>query len=484
MISVFEPLESESEPMDKKKIGVIAGALAAIVVIAVAVSFYAKGDHRGPSVTVASGFEIGYGERIGLFDLVTAVSDQSDYTIAITGGGNVAADGRSTSFDQTGPAQVEITAVDELGHKTVKSVDITITDTKPPMLLAKDITISLGDPVDYHTGVTAEDAMDGNLTSQIQVDTSQVDETKAGLYPVIYSVTDSSGNQAIVQTMLRIQSPEAETITLSQQTLALEGNGHYQLAATVEPRAWAGTLQWTSSDEQIAVVSDGLITWVGTGSCTISAQAGDVTAQCQVSCGYVDLSTLYLSDPAITLDYQEEHQLYTSAIPSNWNGAISWSTSDAEVATVEDGVITWAGVGTCTVTATAEGRTATCQVTCNEPEIESLTFVEDHIDLSADGTYVITPTIEPEIWTGEITWSSSDPTVASVEDGLVRWEAPGTCTITATAGECTASIPVTCAERGTIGDILDSLFGDGSHQDGEDAGSHEETDRDREAGED
>lgn len=451
--------------MNKKKIGVLIGVLVAIALIAVVASFYAKGDHRGPSVTVASDFTIGYGERIGLFDLVTAVSDESEYSIAITSGGNVADDGRSTSFDRAGNAQVEITAVDELGHQTVKTVDITVTDTRPPMLLAKDITISLGDDVDYRTGVTAEDEMDGNLTSQIQVDTSRADETKAGTYPILYSVTDSAGNQAIVQTMLKIESPEAEEITLSQQSLSLEGNGHYQLVATVDPRAWKGTLQWTSSDERVAVVSDGLVSWVGTGSCVISAQAGDVTAQCQVTCGYVELSSLRLNYDSLTLEYEESEKLTTSVTPSNWDSSISWTSSDPTVATVDKGSVTWAGPGECTITASAEGRTASCRVTCKEPEIESLEIEEEEIDLSADGTYAITPTITPAIWSGEVIWTSSDPSIATVEDGLVRWVAPGTCTITAKAGECTDTVTIHCAERGTLGDILDDILGGGDDDD-------------------
>lgn len=445
--------------MSKKKIGIIAGAIAAVVLIAVAVNLYAKGDHSGPSITLASDFEIGYGERIGLFDLVTAVSDESEYTISITAGGNVASDGRSTVFDRAGDAQVEITAVDELGHKTVKTAAVKVTDTKPPMLQVKDMEISLGDPVDYHTGITAEDEMDGNLTSQIQVDLSQVDETKAGIYPVIYTVSDSSGNQAIVRSALTIRSPEAEQITLSQQNLSLEGNGHYQLAATVEPRAWAGKLQWSSSDESVAVVSDGLISWVGTGSCVISAQAGDVTAQCQVTCGYVSVSYVNLNYSTLTLEYNEPAELTATVIPSNWKGEVTWTSSDPTVATVEDGKVTWAGPGECTITATADGRTATCAVTSKEPQIESLDIQEEEINLSANGTYAVTPTVLPEIWSGEITWTSSDPTIAEVEDGLIRWVSAGDCTITATAGECTDSVTVHCAERGTLGDLIDGILG-------------------------
>ncbi|MGM9537288.1 MAG: Ig-like domain-containing protein, partial [Candidatus Onthomonas sp.] len=279
-------------------------------------------------------------------------------------------------------------------------------------------------------------------------------------------VSDSSGNQAVVRSALIIHSPEAESITLSQQGLSLDGNGHYQLAATVEPRAWAGKLQWSSSDESVAVVSDGLISWVGTGSCVITAQAGDVTAECQVTCGYVSVSSIQLDYTSLTLEYDETESLTTTVIPSNWRGAVTWMSSDPTVATVEDGKVTWAGVGECTITATVDGRTATCDVICKEPEIESLTIEEEEINLSANGTYAIVPTILPEIWSGEITWTTSDPSVATVENGLIRWVSAGECTITATAGECTDSVAVHCAERGTLGDILDGILG-GGHGDDE-----------------
>ena len=173
--------------MDKKrKIGMIAGIAAVVLVISIIVFVYSSGDHGGPNLTLVNSYEANYGEEIGLYDLVRAVSDESEYTVSITNGGQISADGRSTVFFKAGNAAVEITAEDTGGHKTVKTVNVKVTDAKPPMIYAKDITISLGDRVDYRTGVTAEDEMDGNLTGKIQVDTSQIDETKAGVYPIIH----------------------------------------------------------------------------------------------------------------------------------------------------------------------------------------------------------------------------------------------------------------------------------------------------------
>lgn len=453
--------------MKKKKIAIIAAALALLLAGGIGFYVYSQGDHSGPEVKLVSDYEANYGESIGLFDLVQAVSDQSEYSIKISSGGTVSEDGRSTVFSKAGTENVEITAVDELGHKTVKTATVKVTDAKPPMLSAKDITISLGDRVDYKTGVTAEDEMDGSLTGQIQVDTSQVDETKAGVYPVIYTVADKSGNQATVRTALTIKSPEAETITLTQQSVSLEGNGHYQLTATVEPRAWAGKVEWSSSDEKVAVVANGLITWVGTGSCTITAKAGDAAASCNVLCNVVTVSNIKLDMGTLELDYKQSETLVPKVVPSNWTGEIIWTSSDTTIATVEEGVVTWAGQGECVITASADGAVVTCEVVCNEPEIEAIDIVEESISLKAGESYQIFPIITPEDWPGEIAWSSSDTTVATVVDGHVKWVGPGTCEITAIAGELEDSCVITCSERTSIGDIIDSITG-GNNQDKDD----------------
>ncbi|MCD8384226.1 MAG: Ig-like domain-containing protein [Clostridiales bacterium] len=461
--------------MDKKKMGILIAILVVLIGLCVGIYVYSQGDHSGPSVTLVSDFETDYGETIGLYDLVRSVSDESAYEIAITSGGDVAADGLSTVFEESGSYTVEITAVDEYENTTVKTAAVTILDSKPPTITASDITISLGDSVDYHTGVTATDEMDGNLTGQLQVDTSQVDETKAGVYPVIYTVTDSSGNEAVLRIALTIQNPEAKSVTLSQQSLSLDGNGHYQLTATVSPSNWTGSVVWTSSNTDVAVVSDGLVTWVGVGSCTITATAGSVSAQCQVTCGYVTVTSIRLSASELELDYLQSEELTTTVIPSNWSDSVIWTTSDAAVATVTDGVVTWAGQGTCVITASADGRTASCTVTCNQPEIESINIEEENLTLAVDSSYTLEPVITPSGWVGDLVWSSSDTSVATVNNGVVTWVGEGTCTITVTAGACSDSLEVTCEAETSF---WDDLFGGGDDEEDSDTADADTADAD------
>lgn len=450
---------------NKKKYAIIGGILAAILIAVGGFYLYSTGDHSGPAMTLVTGYEANYGEKIGLYDLVRSVSDESEYTVRITNGGQIAEDGRSTVFPKAGNATVEITAEDVGGHKTVKTVSVRVTDAKPPMLHANDITISLGDRVDYRTGVTAEDEMDGNLTGKIQVDTSQVDESKAGVYPVIYTVTDNAGNEAVLRTVLTINSPEAKAVTLSRQSVVLDGNDHYQLSATVEPRAWSGKIQWETSDPKVAVVSDGLITWVGSGSCTVTAKAGDAVSECQVECGYVSVSSVTIDIGSLELDYMEYDVLETKVIPSNWKGDVTWTSSDPNIASVENGAVYWEGTGECIITATADGKSSTCNVVCNAPEIEHIIIEEETINLDENQTYRIEPLIEPVEWEGELIWTSSDTSVATVsDDGVVRWVGAGSCTITVKADEKSDSVDVTCEAPVSIDDFFNDLFGGNSQQ--------------------
>ncbi|EUJ25204.1 immunoglobulin-like domain-containing protein, partial [Listeria cornellensis] len=54
---------------------------------------------------------------------------------------------------------------------------------------------AFGQAFDPMAGVSAEDLEDGDITSQIQVISNDVNPNVAGIYHVTYSVTDSDGNE-------------------------------------------------------------------------------------------------------------------------------------------------------------------------------------------------------------------------------------------------------------------------------------------------
>ncbi len=76
----------------------------------------------------------------------------------------------------------------------------------------------------------------------------------------------------------------ATGITLSQTILTFTGKTPVKLSATVEPSDSTDTVAWKSSETAVAdVAQDGTVTPAADGSCTITATAGDVSADCAVT---------------------------------------------------------------------------------------------------------------------------------------------------------------------------------------------------------
>lgn len=80
--------------------------------------------------------------------------------------------------------------------------------TGPIITGARDLSVEAGGTVSYRDGVTAEDEVDGPV--RLQVDSSQVDLSKPGTYPVVYSAADSRGNRSEAAVTLTVTEPPVE----------------------------------------------------------------------------------------------------------------------------------------------------------------------------------------------------------------------------------------------------------------------------------
>ncbi len=74
-------------------------------------------------------------------------------------------------------------------------------------------------------------------------------------------------------------------LALDQTELSLTPGSSAQLTATLNPENWVGQVVWSTSDPEVATVdASGNVTTVAEGSCTITASAAGVTAECAVTC--------------------------------------------------------------------------------------------------------------------------------------------------------------------------------------------------------
>ncbi len=157
------------------------------------------------------------------------------------------------------------------------------------------------------------------------------------------------------------------TISLPETNTVKVGNT-LTLTPTVQPTLEkAPKMTWESSDTATATVADGVVTGVAAGEATITIKnaAGKVAATTTVTVEQGATATgIVLNKTTAELEIGDTVELTASAIPEDASlPSIIWSSSDNEIATVADGVVTAVKAGTVTITATAGDLSATCTVT-------------------------------------------------------------------------------------------------------------------------
>jgi len=144
--------------------------------------------------------------------------------------------------------------------------------------------------------------------------------------------------------------------------------------------------------------------------------------------------------------------LEATTIPSGAN--VVWLSSNPSVATVDDeGVVTAAAVGECDIIATLEANPAVyaiCHITTSYPEI-TLSLSDESLEMNVGNEQTLTVTITPDNTGLTPTWSSSNTSIAIVdENGKVTAVGEGECDITATVLDKTATCHVTVTNNVTI----------------------------------
>ncbi|MFC5404107.1 DUF7402 domain-containing protein [Cohnella soli] len=178
-----------------------------------------------------------------------------------------------------------------------------------------------------------------------------------------------------------------------------------------------------------------------------------------------------LSANALTLSAGQIYSLKPIILPlSAINQAVSWSSSNPSVATVNSsGVVTAVANGSATITVTtADGnKTDTSAITVAPPPspvpVTGVSLSPSSATLDINTVMDLTPTIAPSNATNQkATWSSNKPSVATVVNGVVRTFAAGSALITVTTADgsytATSSITVIHNLVGTATATASSVF--------------------------
>ena len=241
----------------------------------------------------------------------------------------------------------------------------------------------------------------------------------------------------VVVTPVKKIEIEGSTNTLYQGGDSLELTAYYYPEdATVQD------VTWTSSNTRVAEVSeDGVVTPLAKGTVNITAKATDGS---NVSAAYkvtVDVrpTSVSLNQDDFTLSVKNSKYVRATVLPNNvTNKNVTWSTSDASVATVsKNGTVAAVAPGVATITAASNADPsvyASLTVTVVQP-VTKVAFSAKSASVYVNSTVALYPEITPSNATiQDVTYKTSNANIATVDaNGVVTGHKAGTVTITATA---------------------------------------------------
>lgn len=214
-------------------------------------------------------------------------------------------------------------------------------------------------------------------------------------------------------------------------------------------------IEWNSEDENIASVSNGVVTGVNPGSTIISAtvqngvkESVEITVLETIS--DIEVESISLDSDEISLEIGESYTLYPTILPENaTDKTVAFNSSDPNVATVDiAGRITAISPGKVEISVSAVNlKSDSFQVIVKEPieqiiEVESIIIDKDSIGLEIGQSYSLSPSVLPENATDEtIYFRSTDSNVATVNSsGKILAVGPGKAEIVLTVGSFSSRI--------------------------------------------
>lgn len=285
---------------------------------------------------------------------------------------------------------------------------------------------------------------------------SAASEGKSDEFGVVVEEPAPSIEQPAAVASLALAGGSTRALEIGQTT-SLSATAKDDKGATLADR----TVVWSSSDPKVATVtSAGLVTATGAGKATITASSEGKSAEFKLSVNApkpaavarVDLSP---DNPSVTAG----QTVRLTAAAQDAQGkpltdrTISWSSSNEQVARVGlDGTVTGIGKGTATITASAEGKSASTKVSVVEATVPvssvMLSTAQRFIKVG-ETTHWSATVRDPrgkELTDRTVSWTSSAPQVASVSgEGVITGVAPGSAEIQVSVEGKTASFGITVA---------------------------------------
>ena len=330
------------------------------------------------------------------------------------------------------------------GSGIYNKIDVTVDTAVTEIVLEDSYEVLVGIPTTIKAEVLPEEASNKKLIWESNHDNISADASGTnGIDGQIYlsdkvngtiTVTAADGS-GVSKTIDIIGKIPVKYIVLNQTNVKLDLGETLQLTAEVNADADNKVLKWTSSNPNIISVDEnGFIRTLLGGSVTIKCESTDgsgIVAECTVTS--VTLITSIELDQDIRIYAGNTYQINYTVLPAVANSNLIWYTSNKDIATVSNGIITGVGEGICKVYAMADdngGVTASANVIVTIATKELL-LSDNEINLEVNETYTLIATVAPDDTTNQnVKFSSLDDTIATVDvDGYITGISEGTTSV-------------------------------------------------------
>lgn len=155
-------------------------------------------DDTPPVITGVSDHRVYLGTVLDLSEGVT-VSDDLDDNAALV------LDDSAVDWEAAGDYPITYRAADACGNEAVIAAMVTVIrdDTPPKIMGVTALSVYLGSTVAYRSGIIVTD--DTDPAPVLRVDSSGVDLSRPGTYPVVYTASDCVGNTTVLETAITVR---------------------------------------------------------------------------------------------------------------------------------------------------------------------------------------------------------------------------------------------------------------------------------------
>ncbi len=412
--------------------------------------------------------ELNLGESRALQYKFSPATSQPAATVSFTSSNtNVAEVDFEGNVHAVGIGSATITA--KTNFETTATCQVTVNPIRATSIALNhdELTLYTGDKATLTAtvkpGNTTDKSVSWASSNEKVVKVSQKGEvTAVGTGRAQVTATTRDGSKLTAACNVTVNA-RAESLTFDAKEKTIGIGETFMLVPTIKPEGASPKLTWKSSDPAVAYVDgNGRVEGFKTGTADITATTTDgsnLTATCRVTViRYV--SYIGLSESEMTLFAGETKKLTATVNPTDaTNRKLAWTSTDEAVATVEDGTVTARGNGTASIVATSTDGSdiqAICHVTVTTP-VGSIALSETQIEMRPGDFKVLTATVLPESASDKaLTWTSSAPAVADVQNGIVLAYSKGTALVTAAATDgsgVTATCKVTVSNTVGIDDV-------------------------------